>query len=179
MKRTRKVSLVTYTEPTPEQLKSAIHWAYILHDKDITSIDENGEPTFKKPHYHIYLEFGNPRYISAIAKEFEMPDGAINIVHNTNATLAYLTHRTQKAIEDKKFMYDVSEVKKSDDLQYDFTQIIDSAQNVDWMKIFTQETLQDSLYLYKKEVEPINSLQQFKNFVQTYHAVKQIKKDEG
>ena len=70
--RSRKVSLVCYEEPTEQQLSSAIRWAYILHDKDMLIDEETGEYKPKKPHYHVYMEFGNPRYLSAISKEFNL-----------------------------------------------------------------------------------------------------------
>jgi Plasmid replication protein. len=175
--RSRKVSLVCYTEPTIQQLSGAIRWAYILHDKDINIDKETGEIIPKKNHYHVYMEFGNARYLSSIAKEYDLPEAAINKVANTKSTLAYLTHRTQKAISDNKFLYDSSEVVFSDDMEFDFDEIVDSAESVDWLKIFNMPTLQDAIIEYKKQGEQLNSLQQFKNFVQTFHTMKQIEKE--
>lgn len=176
--RSRKVSLVCYIEPTLQQLSGAIRWAYILHDKDTMVDKETGEIVPKKPHYHVYMEFGNPRYLSSIAKEFELPEAAINKVANTKATLAYLTHRTQKAILDCKYLYDPSEVVHSDDMEFDFSEIVDTAQCVDWMGIFTMPTLHDAIVEYKRQGEELNSLQQFKNFVQTFHTIRLIEKEE-
>lgn len=178
MQRSRKISLVCYIEPTTQQLSGAIRWAYILHDKDVIIDKETGEIVPKKPHYHVYMEFGNARYLSSIAKEYDLPEAAINKVANTKSTLAYLTHRTQKAIADNKFLYDASEVVSSDDLEFNFGEIIDSAESVDWLKIFGMPTLNDALAEYKKQGEQLNSLQQFKNFVQTFHTMKQIDKYE-
>lgn len=176
--RSRKVSLVCYDEPTLQQLSGAIRWAYILHDKDMMLDKDTGEMTLKKPHYHVYMEFGNPRYLTSVAKEFGLPDAAINKVANTKSTLAYLTHRTQKAIHDGKYMYEPAEVVRSEDMEFDFSEVIDSAESVDWMKIFQMPTLHDAITEYKKQGEELNSLQQFKNFVQTFHTIRQIEKEE-
>ncbi len=172
--RSRKVSLVCYVEPTLQQLSGAIRWAYILHDKDMMLDKETGEITPKKPHYHVYMEFGNARYLASVAKEYSLPEAAINKVANTKSTLAYFTHRTAKAMSDNKYLYDPEEVIKSDDMEFDFSEIVDSAECVDWMKIFTMPTLQEAIAEYKKQGEKLDSLQQFKNFVQTYHTMRQL-----
>lgn len=175
--RSRKVSLVCYEEPTLQQLSGAIKWSYILHDKDV-HLSESGEVTEKKPHYHVYLEFGNPRYLSSIAKDFNLPEAAICKVANTKATLAYMTHRTARSIAEGKHMYDPEEVIRSEDMDFDFSVIVDSAETVNWLHIFSQPTLQDALSEYKRQGEEILSLQTFKNFVQCYHLVHQIEKVE-
>lgn len=175
--RSRKVSLVCYTEPTESQLSAAIRWAYILHDKDYTLDEKTGEMKPKKPHYHVYMEFGNPRYLSSVAKEFGLPEAAICKVANTRSTLAYFTHRTAKAMADNKYMYDAAEVFSSDDLEFDFNEIVDSSGSVDWMMIFQQPTLSVAMDMYKAQGLSLDSLQQFKNFVTTYHSVRQIDKE--
>lgn len=177
--RGRKVSLVCYTQPTEQQLSGAIRWAYILHDKDFVVDASTGEATPKKPHYHVYLEFGNPRYFASIAKEFDLPEAAICKVASTKATLAYLTHRTAKSMKDGKFVYDPGEVVQSEDLEFDFSAVVDSAESVDWMKIFTMPSLHEAIAEYKAQGEELGSLQQFKNFVQTYHTICQINREEN
>lgn len=177
--RARKVSLVCYSQPTEQQLSGAIRWAYILHDKDYVIDTDTGEATLKKPHYHVYLEFGNPRYFASVAKEYDLPEAAVCKVASTKATLAYLTHRTAKAIKDGKYMYDPGEVVQSDDLEFDFSAIFDSAETVDWLKIFTMGSLHEAIAEYKAQGEELNSLQQFKNFVQTYHTIGQINREEN
>lgn len=175
--RSRKVSLVCYAEPTESQLSSAIRWAYILHDKDTMLDSESGEMKPKKPHYHVYMEFGNPRYLSSIAKEFDLPEAAICKVANTRSTLAYLTHRTYKAMSVGKYLYDPGEVFTSDDLEFDFSEIVDSSGSVNWLKVFTQPTLTAALDEYKLHGLQLDSLQQFKNFVMTYQSIHQISKE--
>ena len=177
--RSRKVSLVCYVEPTEQQLSSAIRWAYILHDKDTMVDIDSGEVVLKKPHYHLYMEFGNPRYLSSIAKEFNLPEPAINKVANTRSTLAYLTHRTRKSRDENKYLYEPSEVKSSEDMEFDFSEMVDSAESVDWISIFTMPTLDAAITEYKKQGEQLPSLQAFKNFVQTYHVMGQIYRKEN
>ena len=176
--RSRKVSLVCYEQPIDQQLSGAIRWAYILHDQDVKVDPETGEVVVKKPHYHVYMEFGNARYLSSIANDFGLPEAAINKVANTKSTLAYFTHRTRKAIDDGKFLYEPSSVVVSDDLDFDFSMVVDSAESVDWLRIFEMPTLQQAIVEYKKEGEELNSLQQFKNFVQTFQSMRQIMKED-
>lgn len=180
--RSRRVSLVCYEQPTEQQLSSAIRWAYILHDKDVAMEsdglvkldEETGEPLLKKPHYHVYMEFGNPRYLSAVANEFHLPEAAINKVSNTKATLAYLTHRTKKAMEQGKFLYDPLEVVQSDDFEFDFTQVVDGSESVDWFTIFSKPTVMEAMDEYKAQGQSMDSLQQFKNFVSTFRDIKDL-----
>lgn len=183
----RKVSLVCYEEPTQQQLSFAIRWAYILHDKDIKLDNEKnpvvnpetGEVELKKPHYHVYMEFANPRYLSSIAKDYGLPEAAIECVVSLQATLSYLTHRTQKAIADGKYMYEPSDVVVCEDLEYDFGAILDTSETVPWLQIFSMPTISQAMAEFKKSGEVINSLQQFKNFVQTFHTMHQIEREEN
>lgn len=76
-------------------------YAWILHDKDVT---EHGE--LKDSHYHIYLEFPNPRSINSIANELGIEPHMIEVVRNKQGILAYLTHSRSP----EKYQYDISEV---------------------------------------------------------------------
>ena len=174
--RGRKVTLVCYEEPTEQQLSGAIRWAYILHDKDTMVDKDTGEVVLKKPHYHVYMEFGNPRYFSAVARDFGLPEAAINKVANVRSSLAYLTHRTRKAQEDGKYLYDPSDVVRSEDMDFDFSEFVDTAELIDWMAIFTQPTLHEAFTVYKAQGQRVDSLQQFKNFVQSYYTVQLIQR---
>ena len=177
--RSRKISLVCYDEPTTQQLSGAIRWAYIKHDKDVMIESETGEVTPKKDHYHVVMEFGNARWLSSIAADFGLPEAAINKVANMKSTLAYLTHRTRKAMEDGKYLYEPDEVVYSDDMEFDFSEVVDSSEIVDWMRIFTMPTLREAEIEYKKQGERFDSLQQFKNFVQTYYTMGQLRQMEN
>ena len=76
-------------------------------------------------------------------------------------------------------MYDAAEVVQSEDLEFDFSAVVDSAESVDWMKIFTMPSLHEAIAEYKAQGEELGSLQQFKNFVQTYHTICQINREEN
>ena len=77
-------------------------YAWILHDKDINN--ETGE--LKDAHYHIYLEFPNPRSINSIANELDIEPFMIEAVRNKQGIIAYLTHSKSP----EKYQYDISEV---------------------------------------------------------------------
>lgn len=76
-------------------------YAFILHDKDK---DENGEA--KKEHWHIVVEFKNPRALSGVAKELHITDNYIRVCDYFAEALEYLLHL--KAPE--KHQYDIDEV---------------------------------------------------------------------
>lgn len=96
----RNFGAVVYTQPDITNL-SAQRWAYILHDRDI---DADGQ--LKKPHYHVLLEFVNPRSVSSVAKMLGIPDNMVEIVYSVEGSRLYLTH----ANAPDKVQYDVSEV---------------------------------------------------------------------
>ena len=63
--RHRNWGMILYPESVPDNWVEILNqyfvpWAYILHDKD-TKIDENGEITVKKPHYHVLIKFSNQK----------------------------------------------------------------------------------------------------------------------
>ena len=77
-------------------------YAWIKHDKDFDR--ETGE--LKDEHFHIYLEFPNPRSLNAIANELGIESNMIEVVRNKDGILNYLTH----ARSPEKYQYDISEV---------------------------------------------------------------------
>ena len=63
--RHRNWGMILYPDSVPDNWVEILNqyfvpWAYILHDKD-TKIDENGEITVKKPHYHVLIKFSNQK----------------------------------------------------------------------------------------------------------------------
>lgn len=76
-------------------------YAYIKHDKDDA-----------EPHYHYYIEFPNPRAISAVASELKIPENMIQQVFDKRGILNYLTHENSNG----KFHYDKSEIITNMDL---------------------------------------------------------------
>lgn len=83
-------------------------YAYILHDKDTL---ETGEP--KKPHWHIYVNFGRNSWRSdRLATRFGLADNFVGKVKGRSGDmLAYLTH----ANAEEKHQYNEEEVRTNFD----------------------------------------------------------------
>lgn len=47
------------------------HFAFIQHDRDILSVSEDGEMTYKVPHVHVYIYDGGRHTVSAVEKWFK------------------------------------------------------------------------------------------------------------
>lgn len=80
-----------------ERVKTCPKWAYIKHDKDITS---------DGIHYHFYVEFPNPRSWSAVANDLLIPVVSLQKVQSKSGILKYLTHENAP----DKHHYDQSEI---------------------------------------------------------------------
>lgn len=97
--------------------KSIKQYAYILHDKDIhTAEDEKngykgGEP--KAPHYHIILKCDSAIELETIAKWLGIPAQYIDVPKGQGAFLdcvQYLTHESDKEQAKGKYLYSDNEV---------------------------------------------------------------------
>lgn len=110
---TDKDKLNVDIQSTCMKYKTIKQWAYILHDKDDT-----------RPHYHIYLNFGNSSCDTAmVASWFEIGENFISKVKGRKTDmLLYLTHGndTQK----NKHQYAPEEVKAN----FDFVTEIKNAE---------------------------------------------------
>lgn len=110
---TDKDKLNVDIQATCMKYKTIKQWAYILHDKDDT-----------RPHYHIYLNFGNSSCDTAlVASWFEIGENFISKVKGRKTDmLLYLTHGndTQK----NKHQYAPEEVKAN----FDFVTEIKNAE---------------------------------------------------
>ena len=86
--------------------KTIKHYAYILHDKDDT-----------RPHYHIYVNFGNSGVDSAdVAKWFGVPENFVNKIRGRRTDmLLYLTHGQDN--QKHKHQYSPSEVVANFDFE--------------------------------------------------------------
>lgn len=91
----KRVSIVCYPESC--DIENALlyfkdileQYAYILHDKDITS---DGE--LKKPHYHLFMEFSKPVNTNTICNRFNC--STYESVRNKNGVIQYMTHKRYK-----------------------------------------------------------------------------------
>ncbi|MDR0905037.1 MAG: replication protein [Oscillospiraceae bacterium] len=155
------------------EMKSVPRYAYVLHDKDVDIA--TGE--VKKPHYHFYLEYLNPRYVSSIAKEFGLPEHMVEIVRHKKGALSYLLHRTAKAIGEGKYQYDIEELHTNIE-DFDF-EAVSNGDSIDYLSLFVQaETLQECHTSLIKNGEDFSTLIQFSRFVSTYKAVKDVTRNE-
>ena len=108
-----------------EQKQSVKDYAFILHDSDL---DDEGKP--KKPHYHLYLNFGRTNVqFQHIAGWFQTRAELVEKVKtNKRFLLQYFLHCNHP----EKAQYDVSQMVASFDVQKFFAskELIDSLETV-------------------------------------------------
>ncbi|MBR4420724.1 MAG: hypothetical protein IKT32_07555, partial [Clostridia bacterium] len=136
-------------------------WAYIIHDKDVyTKNEELENPEHKqgeiKPaHVHVYVNFGDDGVNhELVANWFKInPHSVKKILTNASNCLLYFVHGTKDAIADGKFQYSWGEVKHS----------------ANWdPEMFTeQERFENFIghfddYSYKQQIEKIHSIKDSK-----------------
>ena len=97
-------------------------WAYVLHDKDTYTehdVPEGKKVGDKKPrHWHVVLEFKNGTSFDSVAKSFKLPTHLVEKVegyHGFWDMMKYFTHIDEKQQALGKFVYDLEEIKVSDD----------------------------------------------------------------
>lgn len=80
--------------------------AYVFHEKDVL---KDGLP--KPLHVHLLISFENARHQTAVMKMFSVsrPENCQNTKKIANSA-RYLTHRTEEAMIDGKYPYEVSDV---------------------------------------------------------------------
>lgn len=97
-------------------------WAYVLHDKD--TYTEHDVPDGKsigdmKPrHWHVVLEFKNGTSFDSVANSFKLPTYLVEKVegyHGFWDMMRYFTHMDEKQQALGKHVYEVDEIKVSDD----------------------------------------------------------------
>lgn len=85
-----------------------VKWAWILHDKD-----KDKEDDLIAKHYHIYLEFENPRSFRSVANELGIPVTNLCKVYKKKQMLEYLTHENAT----DKFHYPVEDIHSNFDIE--------------------------------------------------------------
>lgn len=97
-------------------------WAYVLHDKD--TYTEHDVPEGKsigdiKPrHWHVVLEFKNGTSFDSVANSFKLPTHLVEKVegyHGFWDMMRYFTHMDEKQQALGKHVYEVEEIKVSDE----------------------------------------------------------------
>ena len=114
----KHLEAVLYVEDgwTPDKIKVVLDawpvvskYAFILHDKDL---DKNGNP--KKPHYHVYLSFGNSSTsIQSVANHFGIKENQVSKIRSNR----YLTLRYYLHIGTDKHQYPVDAMAANFDVQ--------------------------------------------------------------
>lgn len=104
--RSRNYRMLLYPEDASHSLAieklqaGQFRFVAILHDKDI---DEDG--TLKKPHWHVVVKFPQPRWNTAVAKEFGIEENYIMSCESLDGAILYLVH----AEHPDKYQYEASE----------------------------------------------------------------------
>ncbi len=125
-KRTRSFALSTYL--TKSQVADVLYrhdrqiraYAYIEHNRDT---NEDGTP--KDRHIHILLHLVNASTVDRVRDWFKgytdtlgLPVNTLGqVMHDISSSFEYLTHETEQAKAEGKFIYDKSEVV-SNDIKY-------------------------------------------------------------
>lgn len=124
-KKTRNYSFVIYDTPYAflnalSRHASVSRYCAILHDEDK---HPNGVP--KMEHTHILVVFENPVYYSGLIRLFNSPEWkevyttsvSVEQVSDKHSSFLYLTHESEKALEEGKTLYS-SDKLVSNDLPY-------------------------------------------------------------
>lgn len=124
-KKTRNYSFVIYDTPYAflnalSRHASVSRYCAILHDEDL---HPNGAP--KMEHTHILVVFENPVYYSGLIRLFNSPEWkevyttsvSVERVVDKHSSFLYLTHESEKALEEGKTLYSADKLV-SNDLPY-------------------------------------------------------------
>lgn len=76
-------------------------WSYVLHD-----LDCDDEGALLKPHYHVLVQFDNPRTQDEVRRKANLPpDHYIEITKHYKSALKYLLHRSKDAYNKYQYPY--------------------------------------------------------------------------
>jgi hypothetical protein len=97
-----KTFTISLKQDITKEIEKFEKYAWIYHDKDEHPV--TGKVV--KPHYHIYLEFVNARYLTALARRLGIIPNLIEVVEDKKRLLDYLTHKN----DPQKHKYSVDEI---------------------------------------------------------------------
>lgn len=131
------------------------HYAYIVHDKDTYSEDneKNKKGDLKPSHIHLLIKFKNnqPQHISAVSSWFKIPEQFVSkIFGKWQDGLLYLTHENAP----EKYQYPVENVVSN----FDFKTAILNAKSKNNIDSILQRILEGEIREYNKTVEIDNLL---------------------
>lgn len=96
---------------------SDIHWAYIIHNKDVNK--ETGE--LVPEHLHFVIFYPTPRKSTTLSNYFNIPEHMFCQIYNKKGILEYLTHQN----EPDKYHYDKSDIVANYDWATDLNDEVD------------------------------------------------------
>lgn len=99
---TEQIKYITNRLTTDYPEGSDIHWAYIIHDKDVDK--SSGEVI--KPHLHFVIFYPTPRKSTTLSNYFNIPEHMLCQIYNKRGIIEYLTHANQP----EKVKYDSNNV---------------------------------------------------------------------
>lgn len=142
-----------------------VRWAYILHDKDVK---EDGSGELKASHYHFYIRFENPRYISSVASELEVPVNMLQYVISDKGMIQYMTHKNQP----DKYQYSEEEIVANFELS-EFDREVDIvAEFEDFMRYKNGEiTYQELLMSHNISIMKLSYYSRFRIYDVMSHSV--------
>lgn len=107
--------------------KSIKEWAYICHDKDVYTEEDEINTGYKKAgelkprHWHIVLKSNYSIELNVIARWFNVPENMIDVPKGYGAFLDCVEYLTHERCSEEKHRYEDSEVKAS----FDFREALD------------------------------------------------------
>lgn len=122
-------------ENTIADYRTIKQWAYIIHDKDVyTNEDEAKNPsnkagTQKEPHIHLYLHFGqSSATLEDVARWFKDDVQWVSTIKRKKKdVLAYLTHKNSP----EKYQYSMEDVHSNFDVEQEIQNEIENEEKTD------------------------------------------------
>lgn len=122
-------------ENTIADYRTIKQWAYIIHDKDVyTKEDEAKNPankagTQKEPHIHLYLHFGqSSATLEDVARWFKDDVQWVSTIKRKKKdVLAYLTHKNSA----EKYQYSMEDVHSNFDVEQEIQNEIENEEKTD------------------------------------------------
>lgn len=93
---------------TFQKIDSAEIW-FIFHDKDIISATDTEKKKIKPIHCHFVLINDNARWPKSVMEKTGTNEREIEKVNSISGSMRYLTHTTDKSMNERKHRYGISE----------------------------------------------------------------------
>lgn len=114
---TEQIKYITNRLCTDYPQGSDIHWAYIIHDRDVDT--STGE--IIKPHLHFVIFYPTPRKSSTLSNYFNIPEHMLCQIYNKRGIIEYLTHKN----ESSKVHYNTDDIVSNYQWEDDLNDVVD------------------------------------------------------